>query len=558
MVELKTAFAISMMVAAGAVSCTAQGLTAATSPEAAPHAASFDVADVHVSPHVLRPFLDGGNLNGDRYVIHQATMVDLIATAYNLDGANIKGGPSWLEWDRFEIVAKAPPATSKADQRLMLQALLKERFNLVTHEGSAPMPAYVMKAQAGKVKLKEAQAAEGEGTCEPQPPPANQAAGAIRQIVVVCKNETMQKFADDIHDMAGGYLDKPVVDSTGLKEAYDFTVTWTPRGLLGVAGAEGISIFDAVDKQLGLKLALETAPRTVLIVDSVNRTPTANPSDLDKRLPALPPAQFEVATIKPSKPDTQAMGRVNNGEVDVHGLTVKQIISFAWDLNPNDSEAIVGAPKWLDGDKFDILAKISTDDAGDAKVRPPQVDADELRHMLRALIEDRFKMKDHWEDRPVTAYTMKAVSPKLAKADLNARTRCDEGPGPDGKDLRLGNPMINRLVYCQNVTLEQLGVLLPSLAFGYIYYPVADGTGLKESYDLTLAFSSVDRTLAPPPSSNSQQSGATSGATLAADPSGAISLFDAFKNELGLRLEKEKRPMPVLVIDHIEEQPTAN
>ena len=46
------------------------------------------------------------------------------------------------------------------------------------------------------------------------------------------------------------------------------------------------------------------------------------------------------------------MGRVNNGEVDVHGLTVKQIISFAWDLNPNDSEAIVDAPKWLDGDQI--------------------------------------------------------------------------------------------------------------------------------------------------------------------------------------------------------------
>jgi uncharacterized protein (TIGR03435 family) len=558
MVELKTAFAISTMAVAGAVFSAAQAPAAATSPESAPHTVSFEVADVHLSPHVLRPFMDGGNLSGDRYVIHQATMVDLIATAYNLDTANVKGGPSWLEWDRFEIAAKAPPATSKADQRLMLQALLKERFNLVTHEGSAPMPAFVMKAQAGKVKLKEAQAAEGEGTCEPQPPPANQAAGAIRQIVVVCKNETLQKFAEDIHDMAGGYLDKPVVDSTGLKEAYDFTITWTPRGLLGAAGAEGISIFDAVDKQLGLKLALETAPRTVLIVDSVSKTPTANPPDLDTRLPALPPAQFEVATIKPSKPDTQPMGRVNNGEVDVHGLTVKQIISFAWDLNPFDSEAIVGAPKWLDGDKFDILAKISTDDAGDAKVKPPQVDADELRHMLRALIEDRFKMKDHWEDRPVTAYTMKAVSPKLAKADPNARTRCDEGPGPDGKDLRLGNTMINRLVHCQNVTLDQLGILLPNLAFGYIYYPVADGTGLKESYDLTLAFSSVDRTLTPPPGSNSQQSGATSGTSLAADPSGAISLFDAFKNELGLKLEKEKRPMPVLIIDHIEEQPTEN
>lgn len=552
--ELKTAFATVMMVFCGAGLALGQPSDVAASSGVATHVASFNVADVHASPHVLRPFMDGGELSGDRYVIHQATMADLIATAYHLDGKNVEGGPSWLDWDRFEIVAQAPPTTSKADLRLMLQALLKERFNLVTHEGSAPMPAYVMKAQAGKVKLKEAQTAEGEGTCEPQPPPASQTAGAIRQIVVICKNETMQKFAEDIHDMAGGYLDKPVVDSTGMKEAYDFTITWTPRGLLAAAGAEGISIFDAVDKQLGLKLALETAPRTVLIVDSVNKTPTANPADLDRRLPALPPAQFEVATIKPSKPDTQPMGRVNNGEVDVHGLTVKQIISFAWDLNPNDSEAIVGAPKWLEGDKFDILAKVSTDDAGDAKVKPPQLDADELRHMLRALVEDRFKMKDHWEDRPVTAYTLKAISPRLTAADATKRTHCDEGPGPNGKDLRLGNTMINRLVYCQNVTLEQLGILLPNLAFGYIYYPVADGTGLKGSFDVTLAFSSVDRTLAPPPASNNQQTGTT----LAADPSGAVSLFDAFKNELGLKLEKEKRPMPVLVIDHIEEQPTAN
>jgi uncharacterized protein (TIGR03435 family) len=319
------------------------------------------------------------------------------------------------------------------------------------------------------MKLKEAAAEGGNPTCEPQMPPADQTRNAIRQIVVACKNETMQKFAEDIHDMAGGYLTKPVVDATELKGAYDFTLTWTPRGILGAAGAEGISVFDAVDKQLGLKLALEMAPRPVLMVDSVNEAPLPNALDIGKILPALPPAQFEVATIKPSKPNVQPMGRVNNGEVDVHGLTVKQIIAFAWDLNPNDSEAIVNAPKWLDENKFDILAKISTEETGDTAPKPSQVDDAELRQMLRALIEDRFKMKDHWEDRPVTAYNMKAVSPKLTKADPAARTHCDEGPRPGGKDPRLGNPMINRLVFCQNVTLEQLGVLLPSLAGGYIY-----------------------------------------------------------------------------------------
>ena len=99
--------------------------------------------------------------------------------------------------------------------------------------------------------------------------------------------------------------------------------------------------------------------------------------------------------------------------------------------------------------------------------------------------------------------------------------------------------MINRLnlLHTGDVTLEQLGILLPNLAFGYIYYPVADGTGLPGSYDLTLAFSSVDRTLAPPPGSSNQQA---SGGAMAADPSGVVSLFDAFKNELGLRPRRKR------------------
>ena len=544
----------SQWLATALLSVSAVGAFAQSSAQAAdPPSRSFEIADVHVAPHVLRPFMDGPNLIGDRYTIHQASMLDLIGAAYNLDAGNVQGGPSWLDWDRYEIVAKAPATTSKADLRLMLQALLKERFNLVAHNGSAPMPAYVLKAQAGKVKLKES-AEAGEPVCEPQMSP-DQGQGAIRQIIVACHHESMEKFAEDIHDMAGGYLTKPVVDATDLKGTYDFTLTWTPRGLLEAAGAQGISVFDAVEKQLGLKLALETAPRMVLIVDSVNDSPTANLPDVAGKLPPLPPAQFEVATIRPSKPDVQPMGRINNGVVDVHGLTVKQIIAFAWDLNDFDPEEFVNAPKWLSEDKFDIVAKISTEETGDAAPKAPQFDNFQLQQMLRALIEDRFKMKDHWENRGVSAYTMKAISPKLIKADPSSRTHCDEGPGPNGKDLRLGNPMINRLVFCQNVTLEQLGILLPNLAFGYIYYPVADGTGLKGSYDVTLAFSSVDRTLAPPPpTSNTQQNSNA----LAADPSGAVSLFDAFKNELGLKLEKEKRSMPVFVIDHIEEQPTAN
>ena len=72
---------------------------------------TFEVADVHVSPHRLFPYFEGGHLGGDRYVLRQATMVNLIATAYGIDDSNVQGGPTWLETDRFDVIAKTSPAT---------------------------------------------------------------------------------------------------------------------------------------------------------------------------------------------------------------------------------------------------------------------------------------------------------------------------------------------------------------------------------------------------------------------------------------------------------------
>jgi uncharacterized protein (TIGR03435 family) len=114
--------------------------------------------------------------------------------------------------------------------------------------------------------------------------------------------------------------------------------------------------------------------------------------------------------------------------------------------------------------------------------------------------------------------------------------------------------VLNRLLSCQNLSMAQFSALLQSLAPGFIFTPVLDESGLKGSYDFTLSFSSADH-FAPgagggAPSANSAQQ--------PSDPNGAISLFDAVKNQLGMKLEKVKRPVPVMVIDHIEQQPTPN
>jgi uncharacterized protein (TIGR03435 family) len=99
------------------------------------------------------------------------------------------------------------------------------------------------------------------------------------------------------------------------------------------------------------------------------------------------------------------------------------------------------------------------------------------------------------------------------------------------------------------MTLAQIGDELQHVAPGYIYNTVLDGTGLKDSYDFTLSFSSPDRIL--------PDTGGTGGdSSSGSDPNGALSVFDAVSRQLGLKLEKTKRPYPVLVIDHIEETPT--
>ena len=513
---------------------------------------SFVIADVHTSPFTSNPFMHGNSIQGDRYFLTQATMVDLIATAYGVDAANVNGGPTWLERDRYDIRAKVPPRTTQDDVKLMLRSLLADRFHLVVKTGTAPMPTYILSAGPGKPKMTESEG-DGEGACIPLPPPQNPPPGAPSYITVNCKHLTMAALADTLHNFAGGYLDQPVVDETNLEGAWDFTIKWTGRGQLEKQGADGISIFAAVEKQLGLKLELKTAPRPVFQVASVDETPTPNAANIAEALPEPPAAPFEVATIKPSAPDEKGYGRITGNQIETRAIPLTFLINFGWDLNPNDKESLANAPKWLEDAKFDILAKTGANVRVDKFSSGSLINYEDLRSMLRALIAERFQMKWHMEDRPVTAYTLTAVKPRLKPtADPTERTRCKEGPGPDGKDPRIASPVLNRLITCQNMTIAQIGDELQHVAGGYIYNPVEDGTGLKGSYDFTLSFSSADKIL---PNAGG---GAESADPNGSDPNGALSVFDAISRQLGLKLEKTKRPYPVLVIDHIEETPTAN
>ena len=516
----------------------------------------FEASDVHASPHSdnnFNLFMRGPQTRAGRYEIRTATMVDLISAAYGVDGDKVYGGPNWLELDRFDVTAKLPPGSTPDGQKAMLQALLGERFHLAAHRDSRPMPAYVM--TAGKHPLlKDADPAAQKG-CQGKPRPQN--AGPTAPIEVACHGLTAAEIGENLHNMAGGYLRQPVVDSTGLKGTYDFDLKWTGRGQLAAAGADGISIFDAVDKQLGLKLDLQRAPLPVVVVESVDQKPTENAAGIDALLPGVAvPTEFEVAVVKLSSPDdkNQNFQIQPSGRVAIEGFNLKFIIQQLWQLS---DEMIVGAPKWLEDVKVSIVAKAPTPALVNGQNGPP-IDIDTLILMIKNLIVERFKLQSHMEERPMNAFTLVSVKPKMKPADPNGRIRCAEGPASDQKDVRDSRPILGRLLNCQNMTMTRFADMLQSQASGYIHAPVLNATNLEGSWDFTLSFSTAGQLQGGGRGGAAPSPETTSPANAASDPSDAVSLPDAIAKQLGLKLEQTKRPVKVLVIDHIEPKPTDN
>jgi uncharacterized protein (TIGR03435 family) len=93
----------------------------------------------------------------------------------------------------------------------------------------------------------------------------------------------MVQLAGQLRNWAPAYLDRPAVDLTALEGGWDFVLAWTPKGALGVGMADrpgdpsgGLTIFEAVDRLLGLKLAGQKHSMKVLVIDHVEQKPTNN------------------------------------------------------------------------------------------------------------------------------------------------------------------------------------------------------------------------------------------------------------------------------------------
>src|SRR5215831_14918253 len=383
---------------------------------------SFDAADVHVSPRSANPNVQslGGFVRGGRYQFRNATMVDLVASAYGVEPEKVLGGPSWLETDRFDILAKAPAAATNATAKLMLRSLLADRFKLVIHDEDKPMNAWVMTAAKPGPQLKESQGG-GPTNCNGQP-------GDGPNSVIVCKNVTMAGLAQIVRQIEPATFDTPVTDMTGLEGSFDFQLTWTNRGALATAGKDAIPLQEAFEKQLGIKLELQKRAIATLVVDSVNRKPTDNVPGIEKLVPVVP-TEFEVAEMKTSAPNTPVRGGLQpGGRIDLQGLTLKQLMLVSMGLaGPNtlgggNAGDLLSGPKFLETDHYDIVAKAPSDVA----LSGTDVDAETLLAMLRTMLIDRFKIKYHVEDQPINVYalTFQKRDSRLKQADPNSRSTC--------------------------------------------------------------------------------------------------------------------------------------
>ncbi len=492
-------------------------------------------------------------LRNGRFEIRHATMLDLIKTAYKVDPDTVFGGPEWLDRDHFDVIATAPPSVPPETVKLMLQSLLAERFRLAAHNDTKPVQGFVLSAGKGKHKLKTA-SGSAEAGCQVQPPspPGN---GVVPMNVVSCRSMGMEEFAPWLRTFANGYLTSPVLDATGLKGSWDFDLRWTSKGMLPLAGADGVSLFDAIDRQLGLKLEPGKVPMPVLVVDSVNEKPTPNLPDVKTALPPPPTAEFEVASVRPSAPGARlGMGQLQpGGRYEAHGYPMFLMIRQAWESYTMPGEEIPGTPKWLTvySPLVDIIAKVPDSVVAGGG----QIYDDDLRTMMRSLLTDRFQMKVHYEDRPMDTYTLVAVKPKMKRADPSNRGTCRTGPSQEPRDIADGPPPF--VATCQNITMAQFAARLQAIAPTYFRYAIDDGTGLDGAWDFSLSFLPVDPNRA---GGGGGRSGGPAQPLTAGviDPTGGVSIFDAVEKQLGLKLEVRKRPEPVLVIDHIEEKPIDN
>ena len=294
----------------------------------------------------------------------------------------------------------------------------------------------------------------------------------------------------------------------------------------------------AVDLNCGKKVALAVAASAALALPTVIGMMNVPLSQAQSGIAATP--KFEVASIKPSVGGSLGTNiRLSPGGLNLRNYTPRLMIETAYRVQ---SFQIAGAPGWINSDHYDIAAKAEGSPTSEQVAGP----------MLRALLEERFRLKLHHTTKELPVYALavakngfKVQKSSCAPFDINKPA---PPPGPGEKlpnicgSMREGGSGLNW-------TLDALGISMPELARNLslrLNRTVIDKTGVKGIFDIHLEYARelTAGVLGVP------------GDSAPVDTAG-LPIFTALQENLGLKLEPGKGPVEILVIDHVE-QPSDN
>jgi bla regulator protein BlaR1 len=462
----------------------------------------FEVASVKPHKPEAGPLRVSSSVENGRLNYINVTLKNCIRQAYGLRPYQISGGPGWLTDDRYDVIAKAAGPASKAQIMLMLQTLLADRFKLTYHFETREMPVYTLAIAKSGLKIKEAKD-DGNGM----------EIGGDPQHPFSARNVSMALFAGTLSRLQE--LDRPVVDGTGLKGIFNFTLDYAPDEAPSSDNA-GPSIFTALTEQLGLRLDSSKGPVEILVIDHVER-PTGNDQAFFKNALWTPPQTFEVASIKSAPPGATERGVTHTpgGRLSTSNATMKQLVYLAYRVMPFQ---VSGGPDWVGSDGFNI----------EAKPAEATADMERFRQMIKALLADRFHLKFHMETKQLPVYELVVGKhgPKLIEDKSD--------------NLEVGVRNLGGEVQGAKATMPMLASALTKV----LGRQVLDETGLKGAYTFKLQFL-PDQKLPGPDDDGAR-----------ANNDGA-SLFTAIQEQLGLSLKASKGPVEVLVIDSAE-KPSGN
>ena len=244
----------------------------------------------------------GLHVDGSQVRYSALSLKELIVQAYKVKLYQISG-PDWLSGQRFEVAAKLPDGAKMSDVPEMLQNLLADRFALKLHRESKEFPVYTLEIAKGGLKMTESKADSDATPAAPAPSVNVAAAGSAQGVGVNLGGGSYYSFANNrlegkkltttrFVDILARFMDRPVVDQTGLTAPYDFTLDLTPedytamlirsaitagvnlppQALRALDYSSGDSLVNALQK-VGLSLTPKKAPLDVLVIDSVLKMP---------------------------------------------------------------------------------------------------------------------------------------------------------------------------------------------------------------------------------------------------------------------------------------------